>query len=186
MRCHPAAFALVLLTACAPPQPGLGPQNTPERVRVREDGTNTLYDITVTSNRGVATETLPVPVERVWPLLAEVYREMELPVTAADPERRLLASESGAVRGRRVAGSSLIRFLECGRSPAGGPLVATAPISLTVRTLARPLGEESTTIQTVVNARAQDPVHNNAPASCTSTGRLEAEIARRLRARLGA
>lgn len=184
MRDLPFAAMLVLLGACAPAQSALTSPNARELVRVQEDGTGTLYEFDRTSNNRVSSHALAAPAQRLWPLLLEIYPEMGLPITAMSPEHQLLASESGAKRGRKVAGSSLVRFLECGRSPTGGPVAVSAPVSLTVKTLLHTRGD-STTVQTAVVAWAQDPIHNNPAANCSSTGRLEAEIAKRLDARLG-
>lgn len=188
MRLLSALFALVVLSGCAPPQPGAAPPAGPERVEIRaqDGGTNTSYDFVLTSSDGVISQTLASSSARAWSPLLEAYQEMGLPITSMEPEKGLVASQSGAARGRKVAGKALSRYLDCGRTGAGAPAAASYPVSLSVVTVLAPLGEGSVAVRTAVTGRAQDPVHNNPASSCSSTGRLEAEIADRLRERTGA
>lgn len=188
MRLLFALCALLVLSGCAPPQPGAPSSTHPERIELQaqDGGTNTSYEFVLTSSAGVVSHTLAASSTRAWSPLLEVYQEMGLPITSMEPEKGLVASQSGAVRGRKVAGAALSRFLDCGRTGAGVPASLSYPVSLSVVTVLAPLGEGSVAVRTAVTGQAQDPVHNNPAASCSSTGRLEAEIANRLRERTGA
>ncbi|HEX8431367.1 MAG TPA: hypothetical protein VF625_08775 [Longimicrobium sp.] len=112
----------------------------------------------------------------VWTALAEVYRELGLPISRADREQLQIATEGQRVS-RRLAGTQLSRWVDCGRSPAGTPSADLYSVSLTVITTVTAT-ETGSIIETRIGGSARDPNRNAPPVSCSSTGQLEERIAR--------
>lgn len=171
--------ALLLLGACGggSPAPARAPNHTvsdvyvantdsdasPERVTLR------LAD----SSRRTAIGEAPLA---VWTALAAVYRELGLPISRADRDALQIATEGQRVS-RRLAGTQLSRWVDCGRSPAGSPSADLYSVSLTVVTTVTAT-ETGSMIETRMGGSARDSNRDAPPVSCSSTGQLEQRIAR--------
>ncbi|HEX8245849.1 MAG TPA: hypothetical protein VF541_20210 [Longimicrobium sp.] len=180
MKIQRAAVPLAMaLAACQSTQPAVrtATQPTTTRVETGNVGSVLLYEFRVAPESRVFTNLVPAPVARVWPVLPALYQEYGLAVTRLDEGRRVIGSQEHIARGRKIMGARPSELVECGRTPAGVPAADSYDLTLAVYTALEPDGEQSTKIETLVEGRARDPVSNNPPVTCTSTGKLERALA---------
>jgi hypothetical protein len=180
MRSHRAALLVPLaLAACQTAQPGVRGENAPSTTRIAGGTANSqvLYEFTTRADTRVVADAVPAPADRVWRVLPAVYQELGLAVTRADEDHRLLGSQQAVPRTKRILGMRMSELLQCGRTPLGLPAADAYDVTLIVATDVLTAGRESSTIRSVVEGRARDPVSSSTPANCTSTGKLERAIA---------
>jgi hypothetical protein len=187
-----AVLALLALPACAAPAP---PSSTPdaEAAPSAETQGNTSvigagdgFFVTGSGESRTVTHEITAPVDRVWQVLPEVYRELGI-TARADAGTRTVASPS-ANYVRRMFGEAASRFFECGRGQFGTEIVSTHTLSLTVQTTVQPgATPEAARLETVAQAYARNNDGANATMTqCRSKGFLEGLIALRVREKLGA
>jgi hypothetical protein len=173
-------LALVaLLPACA--SSGLTSSSAPVRSQVEtSDGlTSTTYEFSVTSDDRVAETVVAGAPDAHWPRLAAAYEKLGLQLVHVDGGRRMLQGQAVA-RSGRVAGTRVSQLVDCGYTAARAAIADRYAVTITVSTQLVPAAG-GTTVQTLVKASAQDPVHNNPAVSCSSRGHLETSIADALR-----
>jgi hypothetical protein len=175
---------LVLLTGCA--SSNLGVADNPQRLEVRSGDMRTVSQFTfvLTPEDRVVSSGVKGTPEQAWTAVGQTYQALGLAVTRLEPAQRLIGSQP-SVAGRRLAGEALSAALDCGVNAAHAPIVNAYTVTVAITTKITPTRGDSTLVETLVQARAQDPVHNNPAVSCTSTGHLEARIAADVRQRVG-
>jgi hypothetical protein len=179
---RPFITTLIVLTGCSS---GLAPSNGPRQMEIRSGDMKTVsqFRFAVTPEDRVVSTSVPAPADRVWAAVEQAYQGMGFAVTRLDATHRLIGSEP-SLAGHRLAGQPLSAFLDCGVNAARAPIVNSYTVSLAVSTQVASQGDSSV-VETLVQARAQDPVHNNPSVSCSSTGRLESTIAGAVRTGAG-
>lgn len=176
--------ACCALAACGPAAapPGATPAST-RPMDAQTVGTSEGGYVTTTANVRVLSEEVAVPVDRAWAVLPAVYQELGLS-SEADPARRTVA---GAARvSRRFNGEPATRILDCGRGQFGTEIASTYAIRMTVSTTVNPGTGTNARLDTAIEAHVESDGANSVAAQCRSAGRLEAMIAERVRARVGA
>jgi hypothetical protein len=177
------AVSLFALSACgaatAPASSGTSEQ--PAQVMNTGDG----FTVSTTAESRLLKHDVNAPVDRVWEVLPDVYREIGLQ-GAADAGIRTVSSGSLSFA-RRMFGEPATRFFDCGRGQFGAEIAATYTIHLTVRTTVQP-GDDAGTSR--LESTAQAYARNNDGANslmsqCHSKGLLEGLIALRVLERLG-
>jgi hypothetical protein len=102
-----------------------------------------------------------------------------------DAAQRTASTTDLQVR-RQLARKPLSQYLDCGSNLTG--LIANSyRVSLNVSSTLTPGPQGGSTLQTSVSASATSPQGaSSAPVSCSTTGRLEADLAQLVRAAAGA
>lgn len=178
------AAGLLALAACAPATAGGAAggagEAPPPQVIATGDG---IHVMTATETR-MLTHDVGAPVDRVWQVLPEVYRELGLAGTA-NASTRTVSSPSVSFT-RRILGEPATRFFDCGRGQFGMEIANTHTIHLTAHTTVQPGATSAgSRLETTIQAFARDNQGANASMSqCRSTGVLEGLIALRVRERL--
>jgi hypothetical protein len=123
------------------------------------------------------------PIQDAWAALPRVYEDLGIPLTTIDTRARRIGNQQFAVS-RRLAGTALAHYLECGLGPGSVPHANTARITLSVLTTLQVAGD-STEVRSEVSGfgRLVDSPGNE-QVRCTTTGFLEARIAGMLRERV--
>ncbi|HEU0301952.1 MAG TPA: hypothetical protein VFR37_21030 [Longimicrobium sp.] len=179
------AAGLLALCACAPAATAGGAaggagEPMPTQVIATGDG---MHVITTAETR-MLTHDISAPVDRVWQVLPEVYRELELEGTASAATRTVSSPSLSFTR--RILGEPATRFFDCGRGEFGMEIANTHTIHLTARTTVQPGATPAgSRLETTIQAFARSNTGANASMSqCRSTGVLEGLIALRVRERL--
>lgn len=178
-----AAATLVALSACGPaiaPAASGGSESAP-RVINTGDGIH----VSTEAESRLLTHDVTAPVDRVWAVLPDVYRELGLEGTA-DASLRTVSS-AGASFNRRLLGEPATRFFDCGRGQFGVEIASSYTIHVTARTTVQP-GEtpSASRLETRVQAYARNNDGANSLAGqCRSNGVLEGVIVLRVREKLG-
>lgn len=185
------AASLLALSACgAPPPPSSGPVGDPGTIAAPQTSTQVTtsgdgFHVSGAGESRLVTHEITAPVDRVWQVLPEVYRELGI-TAGADAATRTVVSPSANYT-RRMFGEPATRFFDCGRGQFGTDIASTHTISLTLRTTVQP-GETpaAARLETVAQAHARNNDGANATmALCRSKGLLEGLIALRVREKLG-
>ncbi len=186
MRHFGLLAALLSLAGCAPSQSSIAPSGATRPVRLQTEDlmTTTTYEFNITPTDRVVSNSLAGAPERAWPYLVAAYQEIGLPINILD-EKTWTLGTLNASTGRKLMGQPLSTFLDCGRAGGGALRVQTYAVNVAVHTVLKRAGQESFVVHSVVQGRAKDPVQNNPPVTCSSTGKLEENIANRIRANLG-
>lgn len=188
-----AVLILLALSACGPAAapPSTTPDAVPSSAASPQGNTSVIgagdgFFVTGSGESRVVTHEVAAPVDRVWQVLPDVYRELGI-TASADAGTRTVASP-GANYVRRMLGEPASRFFECGRGQFGTEIVSTHTLTLTVQTTVQP-GEApgAARLETVAQAYARNNDGANATMTqCRSKGFLEGLIALRVREKLGA
>lgn len=181
---HRASLPLVLalpfvLGGCASePRSPLGdPADVHRPVVVQTD--QWRAGITIRRDDGISVTMVSAPRTETWRHLKTAWLDVGLPVPAADEAGYRLRLSNHPVT-RRLGRTPLSSYLSCGSSPTG--LNAdTHRISLTVQSVVREIGVDSTEVHTRVDARATPTQGTSTSAvECTSRGTLENHLATRM------
>ncbi|HEX6370608.1 MAG TPA: hypothetical protein VF006_16925 [Longimicrobium sp.] len=178
------AAGLLALSACGPATApaASGSNETPAQVIDTGEG----LTVSTAAQSRLLTHDVTAPVDRVWLVLPEVYRELGI-TGSADASNRTVTSSSVSFT-RRMFGEPATRFFDCGRGQFGVEIASTYTIHLTVRTTVQP-GESASAskLESRVQAYARNNDGANSLASqCHSKGLLEGLIALRVLEKLGA
>jgi hypothetical protein len=156
---------------------------TPETVRVVGSANPTgaiAMGITATP-ASVRSATFLNPAADVWRVLPAAYEALGIPLSMSDANTLTLGNSGFNVR-RRLGGTPLVRFIDCG-STQGGPSAETYDIRLSVTSVVRPVAG-STTLATTVEAQGKPVAFSGEYVRCGSSGVLEGRIADAVKARL--
>ncbi|HEX7119062.1 MAG TPA: hypothetical protein VF212_09755 [Longimicrobiales bacterium] len=116
------------------------------------------------------------PMEHVWGRLPQVYAALGLEAGVIDAASKVYGTRQQRL-GSRLAGERPSEFLDCGRTPAGAEAADIYSLTLSVDTTLEEDGE-ATIIRTRIGALARPRTASASMVTCTSTGALEAIIAR--------
>lgn len=183
--------SLLALAACGPPpSPSSTPGGMPDPADAPQTNTNITgagdgFFVTGAATSRIVTHEVAAPVDRVWQVLPEVYRELGVS-PGADAAQRTVTTASVNYT-RRMFGEPITRFFDCGRGQFGAEIAATYTIALTLRTSVQPgATPETARLETVAQAHARPNESGTATMTqCHSKGLLEGLIALRVREKLG-
>ncbi len=132
--------------------------------------------VRIDPERHTYTAAVPGTADHVFDKLVEVYQGLGIRPDVADKARLIVGAANVQLR-RQLAGTRLSTYLDCG-SGMGGASAESYAISLTIATQVSPTDHGSRlATQVSASARPTDGT-NTAPVACTSTGDLEARIAK--------
>lgn len=172
-----------MLAACGPAAAPPGAAPSPRPIEAQSVGTNEGGYVTTNADVRVLSMDVAAPVDRVWAVLPEVYRELGL-AAESDDARRTVAGTARV--SRRFMGEPASRVLDCGKGQFGTDIVSAYAIRMSVSTTVNPGTGTNARLDTAIEAHVESDGANSVAAQCRSQGRLEAMIAERVRARIGA
>lgn len=166
------------LGGCGPAQPPGSAPPARTRTVVRIDAPSGEREMELYSDNRASGHAVAGSVEQVWSRLPAVYEALGMPgAGVVDPARRVFGRAGLRAYGR-LGEHRLSSFIDCGSSFSGD--ADTYQVTLTVVTAVAAAGEGGSTVQSWVEATGRQPGSSTTPARCTSKGKLEQEIARRL------
>src|SRR5437763_10627299 len=93
MKCpRPACVGLALISAAACASTGSRSQPTYEQQRISVDGPEGRYDLLLTREQYLSSDTLTIPPARAWSALVQTYAGFGIPLQGADPVGRMIAT----------------------------------------------------------------------------------------------
>jgi hypothetical protein len=173
-----ALVLLVFLAACATSEPDsvTMPPTRPASVIV----SGSTVEVNLPPHREIVTEAIQATPEVAWASLHKAYEDLGIEVKEANERLRILVNPRFVVS-RRLAGTPLSRYLECGRGLLGH-FADTYRIEMHIRSSVVPGEAGVVQVNTYLEAVARNPEGTSGTAiSCSSTQRLEREIAARVR-----
>lgn len=179
-----AALALVALGAagCASSQ---GSQELPDERSgigtVTIDAVSSRFDIRVMEDVSPVRDTVGAIVEEVWNLVPEAYVQVGVPIDGVNPEARLLGNNGFRAQGN-FGDVRLSDLVNCGRTMTGD-IAEEYDLRFEVMTQVHDADGRSV-VTSVVAATARPRGVSGNTVRCSSTGKLEREIVKRVRTRL--
>jgi hypothetical protein len=187
-----AALALLALSACGPatppasaPPPAIPTASGDAEATAQVVGSGDGFTVSTSAESRTLTHEVMAPVDRVWQVLPDVYRELSISATA-NAGTRTVSTPSAVSFTRRMLGEPATRFFDCGRGQYGTDIASTHTLYLTIRTTVQP-GETpgSAKLETSTQAYARNNSGANSMMSqCLTRGVLEGLIALRVREKL--
>jgi hypothetical protein len=180
-RCHTLAArftvaALAVVSACVSAGSGGIPSARTEEERINLDapgGGN--INLRLTHDASASEDIVPLASGPAWAALMRAYATLGIPITASEPNKRLLGS--GPVRAhRKFAGQSLSQSLDCGSSITGDN-ADMYEVTMRLVSQIEPAGDSSI-VRTQIAATATAVGSSNSALHCTSKRTLEKKIAR--------
>jgi hypothetical protein len=169
---------LLLLAGCAAPDPDTVrlPATRPPSVIV----SGNTVEVHLPHDREIVTDSVRATAEAAWVALHKAYEDLGIEVREVNVDALTLGNTRFLVS-RRLAGVPLSRHLECGMGLLGH-FADTYRIEMHIRSSVVPGEAGVVQVNTYLEAVARNPEGTSGTAiSCSSTQRLEREIAARVR-----
>jgi len=163
--------AAVIAVGCA----STGSQGTYQQSHVTVDGPGGRYDLLLTREQYLSSDTLTISPKQAWPALVQTYAGFGIPLQGADRKSYMIATQYVHAHAS-FAGERMSRWLECG-STMTGDIATVYEITLRFGTLLDTSVAGRTVVRTAVNATAVAPGSGTTPVECSSRGSLEKRIA---------
>lgn len=145
------------------------------------DAVSSRFDIRYIENVSAVRDTVNAIVEEVWNLLPEAYVELGIPLGGVNPRARLLGNIGFRATGE-LGEMRISELLHCGRTMTGD-IADQYQIHLRVLTQVRD-ADGTSVVSSMVDATARPQGVSGNAVRCSSTGRLESEIVKRVRSQL--
>lgn len=179
MRGSLSLLSMVVLAACAAPSGEAVDVTRPGPASVVASGTT--VDVNLPTERAIVTDEVDATPEAAWAALAKAYADLGIEVRETSRPARTLGN-SRLVISRRLGGAPLSRYLSCG-SGMQGAFADFYRIQMSIQSAVVPVPGAGVEIRTYLEAVARNPEGtSNTTVNCSSTRRLEREIAARVRA----
>lgn len=167
-----AAAALATLACATTGSTAAGPY---EQSHVIVDAPGGRYDLLLTREQYLSSDTLTVAPKAAWPALVQTYAAFGVPLQGADQSRYMIATNYFHAH-TSFAGERMSRWIECG-STLTGDIASTYEITLRFGSLLDTSVVGRTVVRTAVVATAVATGTGTTPLQCSSRGALEKRIA---------
>jgi hypothetical protein len=136
---------------------------------------NSRYDILLTHDRSLSSDTIAVPTPQAWKGLVRTYMSFGAQMEGVDGQHYMIATQPFRVHGT-FAGESMSKWIDCGQSIMGDRSM-TYEVTLRLGTLLDTTDAAHPIARTGMIAMAVTPGTSTAPIECGSRGTLERRIA---------
>lgn len=167
-----AVATLICTVAACASGSGSGPY---AQQHVTVDSPSGRFDMLLTRDQYLSSDTLTISPARAWPALVQTYAGFGVPLQGADAARRMIATQYIHAH-TNFAGERLSRWLECGTTMTGD-IATSYEITLRFGTLIDTSVAGRSVIRTAVTATAVAPGSGTTPVECSTRGTLERRIA---------
>jgi hypothetical protein len=182
-------YALAVSFACAKGTPGPDVSAAPATTHVTF-GTVTsgnAYGSGMALDRSAETvgvsAAIAAPAEQVYAALVAVYRDIKVPLTDANASQHVLGNQTLKIR-RSIGGVPMQNYIDCGGQP-GQPNAETFDLNLNLMSFVTAGTDGGSTLTTRLSGVGSDPNHGQGnQMQCSSTGELEARIAKMVKLQL--
>jgi hypothetical protein len=183
---HPSRLALVSVAALAAvgcATSGSTAAGPYEQSHVIVDAPGGRYDLLLTREQYLSSDTLTVAPKAAWPALVQAYAAFGVPLQGADASRYMIATQFFHAHSS-FAGERMSRWLECG-STMTGDIATNYEVTLRFGSLLDTSVVGRTIVRTAVSATAIATGTGTTPVQCSSRGALERRIAALVAAKSG-
>ena len=167
-----AIAGVALLSGCA--SSGTASEGQYQQSHVTIDAPGGRFDLLLTRDAFLSSDTLTLTPKRAWPALVQTYAEFGVPLQGADASRYMIATQYFHAHSN-FAGERLSRWIECG-STMTGEIATSYEITLRLGTLLDTSVVGRTIVRTVLSASAIAPGSGTTPVQCTTRGSFEKRI----------
>jgi len=168
-----AAAAALAAFGCA--SAGSGDPGPYQQSHVTVEAPGGRYDLLLTREQFLSSDTLTVSPKSAWPALVQTYASFGVPLQGADRSQYMIATQYVHAHGS-FAGERLSRWLECG-STMTGDIATTYEITLRFGSMLDASIVGRTIVRTAVSATAIAPGSGTTSVQCSTRGALEKRIA---------
>jgi hypothetical protein len=175
------AAALSSVAACATVGSSSQPISDQEHVLV--DSPTGRYDMLLTKEHYLSSDTITVAPARAWPALLQTYASFGVPLQGADAPSRVVATQYLHVHGT-FAGERMTRWIDCGNSITG-EIASNYEVTLRFATVIDTSIAGRSVLRTAVTATAVATGSGSTPVECVTRGALEKRIAALVTSRSG-
>ena len=175
-RCLPAVLSLAVLSAACASSGSAVEQGSYQQSHVILDAPGGRYDLLLTRDGYMSSDTLVVPPKSAWGALVQTYAGFGVPLQGADPAARMIATQYFHAHAT-FAGERISRWLECG-STLTGDIASNYEITMRFGSLIDTSVVGRSIVRTVFTATAVAPGSGTNTIQCTSRGNFEKQIAR--------
>ena len=168
-----ATLGLIVSTSGCASASGPGPYAQQQHVTVDSPGGR--FDLLLTREQYLSSDTLTVPPARAWPALVQTYASFGVPIQGADAARHLIATQYVHAHAT-FAGERMSQWLECG-STMTGDIASAYEITLRFGTMLDTSMAGRSIVRTALTATAIAPGSGTTPVECNTRGSLEKRIA---------
>jgi|SRR5579862_954907 len=184
VRSRLGVVALVALAGCAKSGPGPDVSVAPVTDRIAFGG---VYASGISLDRTAETVGVSAaaafPADRVYQALVAAYKELQVPLTDANPTQHVLGNQSLKIR-RRLGGVAMQTYIDCGGQP-GQPNAETFDLELNLISFVTAGSDGASTFTTRLTGLGSDPNHGQGnQMHCSSTGELEMRIQKMVKLQL--
>lgn len=175
------AWLVLTLTACGTSVGGQRTSSTPPQPEVLTPVDGATVD--VMRSRLLNHFDFAAPVEKVWAAIMEVQAAIGIPVASFDTGKHtgMFVAQN---RYRRILDQPASLFLDCGTGPTGPKADSYRLLIRVHHALATGDDANSSVLTTGLEVYATNPGVSGDQVPCTSTGRLERDLAALIEARL--
>ena len=167
------AAAVLAMAGCA--SAGSGDPGPYQQSHVTVDSPGGRYDLLLTREQYLSSDTLTISPKSAWPALVQTYAALGVPLQGADQSRYMIATQYVHAHST-FAGERMSRWLECGATMTGD-IASTYEITLRFGSLLDTSVVGRTIVRTAVTASAIATGSGTTPVQCNSRGTLEKRIA---------
>ena len=174
------AAALLLVAGCGgsrSPVPAAGDAQT--TVRLGGGAAERAGQLSIVTSERPLVDRLGVSADSAWRVLPAVYAELGIDYRTLDQARRVIANDALAAR-RQLGRVPLSRYVSCGVAD-GRDNADSFAVTLSVRTQVVADSAAGTAVVSTLGATARSLLFGTGDVPCSSTQRLEDEIARLLK-----
>ncbi|HJQ11806.1 MAG TPA: hypothetical protein VJ840_12335 [Gemmatimonadaceae bacterium] len=169
-----APLAFAALVGCA--SSGGLPRNDTKIDRVQIQGTESSYDIRLTTDAYETKASLDFSADSVWRVVPTAYAAMSIPTEGTDPAHRLFVGNVTAHR--RFNSQPLSKYVDCGSSLTG-PNADAYDVLMRVQTQVDSVAAGQSLLRTRIEAAGSRA--GGTAVRCISTGELERQLSIRVK-----
>lgn len=176
-----AAVSAAALTACATSGPSriADEQRAMSSMRIDIGGVSGAFDLRYMEDLRPAEDTIGAPLDAVWNALPGAYVQLDIPLASVNPDARLLGNDGFRAQGR-LGEERISSYIHCGRTMTGS-IADEADVFFVVLTQLQEVDAGRTRVVTLVDATARPSATSGNSVRCSSRGRLERALHRRVR-----
>lgn len=152
-------------------------------MRVASGSGERAGQLTIVASDRPLVDRLAVPADSAWGVLPAVYADLGIDYKTLDQTRRVIANDALAVR-RQLGRVPLSRYVSCGTAN-GRDNADSFAVTLSVRTQVVADSAAGTAVVSTVSATARSLLFDTGDVACSSTQRLEEQIAKLAKEKTG-
>ena len=175
-RCAKVLLGFAVLIAACASGGSTVEQGSYQQSHVILDAPGGRYDLLLTRDGYMSSDTLVVPPKTAWGALVQTYAGFGVPLQGMDPAARMVATQYFHAHAA-FAGERMSRWLECG-STLTGDNASNYEITMRFGSLIDTSVVGRSIVRTVLTATAVAPGTGTNTIECMSRGNLEKQIAR--------